>query len=214
MYVFLLIFGKTRKLDKESAIYQSVENLSQGYRISIESALQMGFNHLRKAPGIFIVYSLIGLITLSNPGTGLILGGPILAGYYLFIRHLQAGEDPDIGIFFHAFYKFVPLLVLSLLLGLLIAIGFMLLIIPGIYLTISYLFSHLFVCFYDIAPAEALTLSRKTVKGNFMQILYLWLILLGINVLGALALGVGLLLTIPFSACVIYAVFDDIIGIT
>lgn len=201
-------------MDKDGTIYQRVEKLSEGYNISIESALQMGFNQLRRAPGIFILYSFIGIITLSNPGTGIILGGPILVGYYLFIRHLRAGKVQDIGIFFHGFYKFVPLLILNLLMSIVIAIGFLFFIIPGIYLTISYLFTHLFVCFYNISPAEALTLSRKMVKGNFTQILYLWLILLGINALGVLALGVGLLLTIPFSACVIYAVFDDIIGIT
>lgn len=201
-------------MDKDGTIYQSVEKLSEGYSISIESALQMGFNQLRRAPGIFIIYTFIAIITLSNPVTGMILGGPILVGYYLFIRHLRAGKDLDIGIFFHGFYKFVPLLILNLLMSIVIAIGFLLFIIPGIYLTISYLFTHLFVCFYNIPPADALTLSRKMVKGNFTQILYLWLILLGINILGVLALGVGVLLTIPFSACVIYAVFDDIIGIT
>lgn len=173
----------------------------------------MGFNHLRKAPGIFIAYSTIGLITLSNPGTGLILGGPILVGYYLFIKHLQTTKDPDFGVFFQGFHKFVALLLLNLLMGIIITLGFILLILPGIYLTISYIFSHFFVQFYDISPSESLTLSRKMVKGNFMQILWLCLILLGINMLGMLALGVGLLLTIPFSACVIYAAFDDIIGI-
>ncbi len=91
--------------------------------------------------------------------------------------------------------------------------GFLLLIIPGIYFSISYLFAHLFVWFYDIPPAEALTLSRKMVSGNFIQIFWIWLILLGFNLLGVLALGLGLLVTIPISACVIYALFDDIIGI-
>ena len=201
-------------MDKDSTVYQRVEKLSEGYSISIESTLQMGFNQLRKAPGIFIIYSFIAIIALSNPLTGIVLGGSILVGYYLFIRHLRTGKDLDIGIFFHGFYKFVPLLILNLLMAIMIAIGFFLFIIPGIYLTISYLFTHLFVCFYNIPPADALTLSRKMVKGNFIQILYLCLILLGINILGVLALGVGVLLTIPFSACVIYAAFDDIIGIT
>jgi len=173
----------------------------------------MGFNHFRRAPGVFILYSLIGLIALSNPGTGLVLGGPVLVGYYLFIRHLQTGEESNVGIFFDSFHKFVPLLILNLLMSIIISIGFLLLILPGIYFTISYLFAHLFIWFYDIPASEAITLSRKMVSGNFIQIFWLWLILIGINLLGVLALGVGLLVTIPFSACVIYAVFDDIIGI-
>ena len=56
--------------------------------------------------------------------------------------------------------------------------------------------------------------SRKTVSGNFGQILMLLLILAGINLIGILALGVGILLTMPFSFCVLYAAFDDVIGIS
>lgn len=200
-------------MDKVNTIHQKVEDASEGFNISIESVLQMGFNHFRRAPGVFIIYSLIGLITLSNPVSGLVMGGPVLVGYYLFIHHLQTGKASDMGIFFESFHKFVPLLVLNLLLSIIISIGFMLLILPGIYFTVSYLFAHLFVWFYKVPAAEALTLSRKMVSGNFMQIFWLWLTLIGINLLGALALGVGLLITIPFSVCVIYAVFDDIIGI-
>ena len=94
-----------------------------------------------------------------------------------------------------------------------ITLGLLLLVIPGMYFAISYLFAPLFVWYYDVSPVEAITLSRKMVSGNFVQILWIWLILLGLNFLGALALGVGLLITIPVSACVIYAIFDDIIGI-
>ena len=52
------------------------------------------------------------------------------------------------------------------------------------------------------------------VSGNFGQILLLFLILAAINFLGVLALGIGILLTMPFSFCVVYAAFDDIIGIS
>jgi uncharacterized membrane protein len=107
----------------------------------------------------------------------------------------------------------VPLLILHLLISLLVVLGLMLLILPGIYLAISYLFAHFFVWFYDVEPSEALRMSRKTVSGNFGQILLLCLILGGINLLGILAFGVGFLLTLPFSYCVIYATFADIIGI-
>ena len=88
------------------------------------------------------------------------------------------------------------------------------LIIPGIYFAVSYVFSHLFVWFYDKEPSEAIRLSKLTVSGNFRQILLLFLILAGINLLGLMALGIGILLTMPFSFCVVYAAFDDIIGIS
>lgn len=200
-------------MDRIDDIYARVDKASAGFNISVESVLQRGFNHFRKAPGLFMVYTIIFLIILSNPGTGLILGGPLLVGYYLAARQMHSGREGGMEVFFNGILKFWPLLMLSLLMGVVILLGFLLLIIPGLYFSISYLFAHLFVYFYDIPPGEAISLSRKMVSGNFMQILWIWLLLVGLNFLGALALGVGLLVTVPVSACVIYAIFDDIIGI-
>jgi uncharacterized membrane protein len=194
-------------------IQQKVDEASTGFSISIENILQMGFNHFRRAPGIFILYSIVAAVAISNPISGLLLGGPVIAGYYIVVHQLQRHSSAEVTDFFKSFDRFVPLLILNLLLSLIIFLGFLLLIIPGIYFSVSYLFAHFFVWFYHIDPTEAVRLSRKMVSGNFSQILWLWLILAGINILGAMAFGVGLLITIPFSYCVIYAAFDDIIGI-
>jgi uncharacterized membrane protein len=175
--------------------------------------LQVGFNIFRKSPGIFIIYGVISAIAFSNPVSGAVLAGPLTAGFYIVadrIRHDRPVELPD---FFKSFDRFLPLFILNLLIGVVVFLGLLLLIIPGIYFAISYLFAHFFVWFYDEEPTEAIRLSRKMVSGNFGQILLLCLVLGAINFLGAMAFGVGLLLTIPFSYCVIYAAFDDIIGI-
>jgi uncharacterized membrane protein len=194
-------------------IQRKVDDASAGYRLSIENVLQVGFNLFRKSPGIFIIYSILGIVALSNPISGLILGGPVITGYYIvsqLISHDRHVELPD---FFKSFDKFTPLLILNLLIALVVFIGLLLLIIPGIYFAVSYLFAHFFVWYYDVDPSEAIRLSRKTVSGNFGQILLLCLVLGGINLIGILAFGVGILLTLPFTYCVIYAAFDDIIGI-
>jgi len=115
--------------------------------------------------------------------------------------------------FFKGFEKTVSLIKLNLLIFIIVLAGLLMLVVPGIYFAVSYVFSHLFVWFYDREPSEAIRLSRKTVAGNFGQVLLLLLILAGINLLGVMALGLGVLLTIPFSFCVIYAAFEDIIGI-
>ena len=194
-------------------IQRKVDDASAGYRLSIENVLQVGFNLFRKSPGIFIIYSILGIVALSNPISGLLLGGPVITGYYIvsqLISHDRHVELPD---FFKSFDKFTPLLILNLLIALVVFIGLLLLIIPGIYFAVSYLFAHFFVWYYDVDPSEAIRLSRKTVSGNFGQILLLCLVLGGINLIGILAFGVGILLTLPFTYCVIYATFDDIIGI-
>ncbi len=194
-------------------IERKVEKVSQGYRLSIESILQRGFNLIRKSPGIFIIYSFIGVIALTNPISGLLLGGPIITGYYIVSNLLNRDRIVTLSDFFKSFDKFVPLLILNLMMALVVFLGLMILLIPGIYFAVSYLFAHFFVWFYGVNPLEAIRLSRKTVSGNFGQIFLLCLTLTGINLLGALAFGVGVLLTVPFSYCVVYATFEDIIGI-
>lgn len=194
-------------------IEKKVEEAAKGYKLSIENVLQLGLNLFRKAPAIFIIYSVIAAIALSNPISGILLGGPFIAGYYIVAHRLNHNRNMELSDFFRSFDKFAPLLILTLLISLLVFLGLLILILPGIYLAISYQFAHFFVWFYDVHPSEALRLSRRTVSGNFGQILLLCLTLGGINLLGAMAFGVGLLLSLPFSYCVIYATFDDIIGI-
>jgi len=197
-----------------SDIDKQVEEASRGFSLSIESTLQVGFNIFRKAPSEFIVFSVLAAIIFSNPLSGLLLGGPTMASYFHMARLASGGQQIEISDFFRGFDKAGSLIKVSLLIFLIILLGLIMLIVPGIYFAVSYVFSHLFIWFYDKDPSEAIRLSRKTVSGNFGQILLLFLILAGINLLGIMALGVGILLTMPFSFCVVYATFEDIIGIS
>lgn len=190
-----------------------VDHAARGYNLSIENLLQVGFNIFRSAPGPFILYSFIVMVVISNPVSGLLLAGPVITSYYIVARLIDQGRLLEVPDFFRSFDKYVPLLILHLLMALIISLGLIMLVIPGIYFAVSYIFAHFFVWFYDVEPTEAIRLSRRTVAGNFWQVLLLCLVLLGINMLGALAFGVGLLLTFPLSYCVLYAAFDDIIGI-
>ncbi len=195
-------------------IEKQVEEASHGYKLSIESTLQRGFNLLRKAPAEFIIFSVLAALILSNPLSGLLLGGVVIASYFHLAHMACRDRQIEISDFFRGFDKAGSVMILSLLMFLVVLLGFLLLILPGIYFSISYVFAPLFVWFYDKKPSEALRLSRQTVSGNFGQIFLLLLILAGINLLGLMVLGVGILLTLPFSYCVVYAAFDDIIGIS
>jgi len=195
-------------------IEKKVAEASNGFRLSIESTLQLGFNLFRKAPAEFISFSVIAIVIFSNPVTGLLLGGPVMASYFHMARLANRGQQMEFADFFKGFEKTGSFIKLNLLIFLVVFLGLIMFILPGIYFGVCYVFSPLFVWFYDMDPADALKLSRKTVSGNFGQILLILLILAGINLLGVLALGVGVLLTLPFSFCVIYAAFDDIIGIS
>lgn len=195
-------------------VRMQVEEASGGYRLSLENVLQVGFNLFRKAPGEFIVFSILGIFVFSNPISGILLGGPFTASYFHLAHQVSRGRKIELSDYFRGFEKLGQLIKLNLLIFVVVLLGLAMLIVPGIYFAVSYAFAHFFVWFFDMDPTEAIRLSRKTVSGNFGQILLLYLVLAGINLLGILAFGVGILVTMPLSFCVVYAAFDDIIGIS
>lgn len=195
-------------------IHEQVEAASKGFRLSLENILQVGFNIFRKAPAEFMVYSVFGILVFSNPITALLLGGPVSASYFHMAHRLSQGARIEASDYFKGFEKFGELIKLNLLIFVVVLLGLALLIVPGVYFAVSYTFAHFFVYFFHLEPTEAIRLSRKTVSGNFGQVFLLFLILGGINFLGVLALGLGVLITMPLSFCVVYAFFDDVIGIS
>lgn len=85
----------------------------------------------------------------------------------------------------------------SILYGLIVFVGFILLIIPGILFSVRMQFWSYFIVDRGMGPIAALKASWKMTKGSAINLL-LFDILLGlVNILGALALGVGLLISVP-----------------
>ncbi len=91
-------------------------------------------------------------------------------------------------------------------------LGFLFLIIPGIYFAVAYSFSLLFVVFLKMDFWPAMEASRKIISKNFWSFLGFFIILSLINILGILALGLGFLFTIPATYCMVYAAFESVVG--
>ncbi|MEJ2671152.1 MAG: hypothetical protein P8168_02900 [Deltaproteobacteria bacterium] len=96
--------------------------------------------------------------------------------------------------------------------SLLIAIGMIFLIIPGIYLTVSYLFASCLVVDRRMDFWPALELSRRTVTPLWFGFFAFLLLLILINLAGALLLGIGLLASIPISFCAVTVAYHDLFG--
>jgi len=199
-------------MESKKWMIERVEKAAEGYTLSIENILQGGLNYFRRAPAAFILYSLLVALCYSNPISGILLGGPALAGYFLVCRQMDRNISLNMGDFLKGMEHFGPLLVLYLMISVLVLLGLGLLVIPGVYLALSFSFASFFIIFSPCSPGEALRLSHKLVSANLFNILLLFLVLAGINLLGFLLLGVGLFISMPLSACTLYAAFNDIIG--
>jgi uncharacterized membrane protein len=80
-----------------------------------------------------------------------------------------------------------------------IAGGFILLIVPGIVWAVQFSFAGYLMLDEKLDPVAALRRSSALTRGVRMELFLLALILIGINLLGVLALGVGIFATIPLS---------------
>ena len=87
----------------------------------------------------------------------------------------------------------------SILYGLIVLAGFVLLVIPGIYLALRLQFYSYYIIDKDAGAIDSLKMSWKVTEGNMINIFLFMLLLVALNILGAIVLLVGLLVTIPVS---------------
>ncbi len=95
------------------------------------------------------------------------------------------------------FWKFA---ITSFLAGVATAIGFVLLIVPGIIIGIIVGFSLYIVIDKELKPFDAIRESARITKGNRWNLFLLGLALLGVNIVGFCLLLVGLFITLPLSS--------------
>ncbi len=87
----------------------------------------------------------------------------------------------------------------SIIYAVIVVIGLIFLIVPGLYLALKYQFYDYLIIDQGKGPVEAIKMSGVLTKGVKWNLVLFWLMLAGINILGMLALGVGLIITIPLS---------------
>lgn len=96
--------------------------------------------------------------------------------------------------------RYLDYLITAALFGLLVGVGLVLLIVPGVLWGVTYCLAPLLVVDQGLTPRAALRRSAELTHGVREELLVFWLMIIGVNILGALALGVGLLATAPASA--------------
>jgi len=100
---------------------------------------------------------------------------------------------------FSAYRLLLNYIVGSIVYGIIVAIGLVFLIIPGIYLAVKYQFYDYLIVDKGMGPIDAVKRSGVLTEGVKRNLVLFWLMLMGINILGLLALGVGLIASVPVS---------------
>ena len=139
-----------------------------------------------------------------------ILSAPISLGFCYFclnfIKHENQMSDILLG-----FKKFGKAFVAYLLMTIAIAIGFILLIIPGIILAL--MFSQVYYIMAeneDISAIEAIKESARIMKGNKFRLFVLGLSFIGWGIVGIITLGIGFIWITPYYNMTVANFYKDI----
>jgi uncharacterized membrane protein len=189
--------------------------------LPLRDYFKRGWELFKQYPTGFVGFCLLNLLvqallnSLSYVGAvaSIAISSPLFMGNFIVSAKLLQGQAPEFRDFFAGFQYFLPLLLLSLVAGLFISIGTLLLIIPGIYLAVAYLFASYLVVDRGQDFWPAMELSRRTINPRWFGFFAFMLLLVLVNLAGAVLLGVGLLVSIPLSFCATTVAYADIFGL-
>lgn len=184
---------------------------------SKKEAFLSGWRNFKERPffliGLFILTTIISAISgfvaeeVGTGGVGFVLSLLDFAiqviigmGITLIMLRVHDGVDTNYGDLLEPLHLFWKYLAMTILVLVVILMGLLLLIIPGIIAGIALSFASYLVIDRNLGPVEAMKESLRITNGHKWNLLLFGLSVLFFNILGALFFGVGLLITIPISA--------------
>jgi len=183
---------------------------------SAKSAVQAGWETFKRRPWFFIGSALVIILaaavahaiasalggsretpsllgTLADWGLGTLISMGVVAFY------LKANDDPErvtLGDLWHP-APFWNYLLASFILGIVVALGMILLIVPGIIFALMFAFTPFIVVDRGLGPIEAMKESKRITYGHKWQLLGFGLLCVLIMLLGAIAAGIGIVVSLP-----------------
>jgi hypothetical protein len=159
----------------------------------------------------FIYLLVIGLVSGVSDGAlaPFIIGPAWASGLAVALHRVQTGRM-DLNRVQDGFCVFLPAMLIGLLVSLAAAVGYVFLFVPGLLVLALYLFPLLLVVDRRMGFWDAMEESRKRVQHDIVGFLGFVLALIGINILGAACLGVGLFVSLPVSWCAIALAYREL----
>lgn len=218
------------------------EALARGYDFSIGALLSESWALVKGTKGIiiggFLVFYAVMLVatlvlggivgifgTLSDSIVAVVVGEilisllasalayPFMAGINMVGVRRAAGQPVNFNEIFSHFGRTVPLIITAVVMMLLIYLGMLLLLLPGIYLAVAYLLAVPLVVERGLSPWQALEASRKAISQHWFKVFGLFLLLGLIVALSVIPLGIGLVWSIPLMVVAMGVLYRTIFGV-
>ena len=163
----------------------------------IGTCISAGINGLKKNAVTHIVTTLlVGIIGGVSAG---LLTGPMMVGYMRMIKAEDEGATPEIADVFKGFDDFVPALLAVLLSSIIVSVGFMLCVLPGLLIMALVPTAAYLVAVGEKDGVNAIKRAFEAVKANLGGAFFCALVLGIVGSLGSIACGIGVIITLPIT---------------
>jgi uncharacterized membrane protein len=166
----------------------SVSSYQSGYDASGDPFASYSANVSYGFAGVAVL--IIGYIVL------LVVGAALTSAYFGGLLDIANGQPVTVGSFFKPRYV-GNVIIATLIVGILTAIGGFLCFIPGLIVGLFLMFTTIALIDRNLSPIDAIKASFEIGKANFVPVLLVWLVVVALAIVGALLCGVGLLVAIP-----------------
>jgi uncharacterized membrane protein len=110
------------------------------------------------------------------------------------------GQTPEVNVLFKSAGKYRQFIILSLLSGVLITLGYIVFIIPGIILSLFWYFSSYVLLDEDVGFVAAMKQSKELTEGVRLKLFLFEITTIVINSLGMMFFGIGALVAFPLTS--------------
>jgi uncharacterized membrane protein len=205
----------------ESAEVLAARYLARNATIDIGSCISRGINLVTGNLGLVVGSGLlafaiaigINFVPILGWIASFFIGPALVAGLYMVLLKRLRGQEAAVGDIFTFFdYTMLTLAMASILTGILVSIGMLFLILPGIYLAVAYIFTIPLIADKKLEFWTAMELSRKVVTTHWFPALGLIILAGIIAALGVLAIGIGLVVTAPIAGASLAVAYEDLFG--
>lgn len=157
--------------------------------------------------------SVIGVLSIVFQLVITVVALPMgIAILIMALRHAN-GKSVSAGEIFRHFGTIGSLALCYLLQIILIMIGLVLLVLPGLYLMIAYMLAMPLIVEKKMGVWQALETSRKALTRVWFRFFGLTLLISFINMLGIITLGIAWIWTIPWAVLAMAMVYQKIFGV-
>ncbi|OQK17239.1 hypothetical protein AU255_04930 [Methyloprofundus sedimenti] len=205
-----------------SEVFQEAWQRTSGFKAPVLGAVLIIFLALTAISVGSIL--LMNLFNMVDPAFASILTGVFnflisLASYPLFAGVLMMGlyravdAAVDFNLAFSYFSYSLPIIIAACFASLLVMLGFMLLVIPGIYLCIAYIFTLPLIIEKGMDFWQAMETSRKAVHQHWFKIFFIYVMIGIIYLISLIPFGIGLIWAVPFFVALHGVLYRRIFGI-